>query len=315
MNSIWTRATWPVFLVVSLLALAVVNGALYGLLVPAVALAVAFLVPGALPRSRSRRVDGVDMAVVAVLYAAVVALFLLAFQLFTQDAVAGLFLCFAGGMLLGVAGPIYYTVWHRGRPLADLGLSRDRLPEALALGVTLAAVQFALTLWGYDLPEPGDWVPLAFLALTVGLFEAVFFRGFIQTRLEASFGPVGGVAGAATLYALYHVGYGMGAGEMLFLFGLGVVYAVAFAVVRNVLVLWPLLVPMGSLFNNLESGDIEMPWAAILGFVDVLALMVVAVGLAIRHERRARRDTPVSPSAPDSDSDPPPRRRARTPSR
>ncbi|WP_168223553.1 type II CAAX prenyl endopeptidase Rce1 family protein [Pseudarthrobacter sp. NIBRBAC000502772] len=95
-----------------------------------------------------------------------------------------------------------------------------------------------------------DWVPLLALAVTVGFFEAVFFRGFIETRLEASFGPIAGVAGAAALYAAYgmayHVGYGMGGTEMLLLFGLGIVYAVAFAVARNLVVLWPLLVPLGS---------------------------------------------------------------------
>jgi uncharacterized protein len=274
------------------------------------ALAVAVLVPGALPRPPSSCVDWADLAVVGGLYAAVVALFLIAFQVFTPAAAAGLFLCFAGGMLLGVAGPICYTVWRRGRPLAELGLCRDRLSEALALGLAVAGVQFALTLWGYDLPAPVDWVPLVFLALTVGLFEAVFFRGFIQTRLEASFGPIPGVAGAATLYALYHVGYGMGAGEMLFLFGLGVVYAIAFAVVRNVLVLWPLLVPMGSFFNNVDSGDIEMPWASILGFLNVLALMATIVWLAIRHERRSGRTQQSVPtftaSSPDGPAPVPP---------
>lgn len=46
---------------------------------------------------------------------------------------------------------------------------------------------------------------------------------------------------------LYHVGYGMGGDEMVFLFGLGVVYAVAYRLSENVLVLWPLLIPLGSL--------------------------------------------------------------------
>lgn len=64
---------------------------------------------------------------------------------------------------------------------------------------------------------------------------------------------------------------------MVFLFGLGVVYAVAFAMVRNILALWPLPKPLGSFFNNLNSGDIKLPWEAILGFVDVLGLMVAAV--------------------------------------
>ena len=287
------RLLWPAFLVVALLLLPVGSGPLYAGLVCAAALALALLVPGALPRT-PRSVDRQDLAVAAGLYVGVVALFALAFRVFTQDVVAGLFLSFAAGMLLGVVGPIWYTVWHRGRPLADLGLHRRNLRDVLALGLVLGGVQFALTLWGYDLPRPVDWVPLAFMALTVGLFEAVFFRGFLQTRLESAFGPVIGIGGAALLYAAYHVGYGMGPGDMTFLLGLGVVYAVAFAAVRNVLVLWPLLLPMGSFFNQVEEGEIEMPWAAILGFVDVLGLMAAAVWLAARHERKSRREVVVT---------------------
>ena len=60
------------------------------------------------------------------------------------------------------------------------------------------------------------------------------------------------------LYGLYHVGYGMGADEIGFLFGLGVVYGVAFATARNLLVLWPLLTPLGSFFANLQGGDVPL---------------------------------------------------------
>jgi CAAX protease family protein len=38
------------------------------------------------------------------------------------------------------------------------------------------------------------------MSLVVGFFEAVFFRGFVQNRLVASFGTVRGVGGAAVLY-------------------------------------------------------------------------------------------------------------------
>jgi hypothetical protein len=129
------------------------------------------------------------------------------------------------------------------------------------------------------------------MSLMVGLFEAVFFRGFIQTRLSASFGTVPGVVAAAALYALYHVGYGMGMREMAFLFGLGLVYGIAYACVNNVLVLWPVLIPLGSFFNNLQSGGFELPWAAIAGFVDVMAIMFAAIWIAHRHERRAVKST------------------------
>ena len=127
------------------------------------------------------------------------------------------------------------------------------------------------------------------MSLVVGAFEAVFFRGFIQTRLEASFGTATGVGGAAALYALYHIGYGMGGRDMVFLLGLGVIYAIAYRLVRNVLVLWPLLTPMGAFFNNLDTGDITLPWASIAGFADVAAVMAVAIIFAHRHERRVDR--------------------------
>jgi membrane protease YdiL (CAAX protease family) len=285
------RTVWVVFLVAALLFLDAGTGNWYGLIVPAAALALALLLRH--HDARPPTVDRQDLAVSAGLYAAVVALFFLAFRVFTQGNVLGLFLCFGDGMLLGVAGPVYYTVWRRGRPLSDLGLTRRQLPAAAGLGLLLAAVQFALTLWGYPLPAPVDWVPLAFLALAVGLFEAVFFRGFLQARLQASLGTIPGVGAAAALYALYHVGYGMGPGEMLFLFGLGVIYAIAYALVPNLVVLWPLLIPMGSFYNNLHSGGIIMPWAAILGFLDVLALMATAIWIGHRHQQRQRLREPT----------------------
>jgi uncharacterized protein len=223
-----------------------------------------------LPRVRRTR-DAEDLLAVTALYVAIVGLMRLAFVVFTDELVLGLFLAFAGALVLGVVGPVYYTVWRRGRQLADLGLRRDNLRPAIALALLFGGVQCALTLRSYELPTAVDWVPLLCMSLVVGVFEAVFFRGF--------------------LYGAYHVGYGMGAEEMLFLVGLGVVYAVAFSLARNLLVLWPLLTPLGSFYANVEAGDIELPWASIAGFADVLGLMALALWLAWRHERKTRTTT------------------------
>lgn len=64
-----------------------------------------------------------------------------------------------------------------------------------------------------------------------------------------------------------------------FLFGLGLVYAVHYRISTNVLVLWPLLTPLGSFFAQLESGELtgELPWAAIAGFADVVGLMAAII--------------------------------------
>lgn len=64
------------------------------------------------------------------------------------------------------------------------------------------------------------------------------------------------------------------------------VYAVAFALARSLLVLWPLLTPLGSFYANIASGDITLPWASIAGFADVAALMIAAIWRAHRHEAR-----------------------------
>ena len=234
----------------------------------------------------SGSVDRRDLWAIAALYVGVVALFRVAFTGFGTDRVAGLFLSFAAGLVLGVAGPVVYTVWRRGRTLRDLGIGTHRLAATIPLALAFAAVQFTMTLWGYALPKPVDWVPLLVMSLVVGAFEAVFFRGFVQTRLEASFGTVPGIAVAAALYGAYHVGYGMGASEIVFLVGLGVVYAIAFRLVDNVLILWPLLTPLGAFFNNLEGGDIELPWASIAGFADVAMVMGAVVFFAWRHQRK-----------------------------
>ena len=236
------------------------------------------------------RPDTRDLAAVIVLYVAMVAAVRLAFDWFTTESMVGLFLSYAvvGLLLLGVVGPVFYTVRLRQRPLRSLGVGLHEWRPTLALGLVFAAVQFSMTLWGYDLPAQVDWIPLLLMSLTVGVFESIFFRGFIQNRLEASFGPVLGVALAAALYGLYHFGYGMGPDELVFLAGLGVVYALAFRATRNVLILWPLLTPLGSLFNNLEAGDIVLPWASMAGFGQVLIAMVVVLWLGQRFWKRQR---------------------------
>ena len=123
------------------------------------------------------------------------------------------------------------------------------------------------------------------MALVVGVFESIFFWGFVQSGSRPSSDRGPGSRPPRLLYGLYHVGYGMGLNEIGFLFGLGVVYAVAFATARNLFVLWPLLTPLGSFVANLEAGVIPLRWASILSFGDVLVLIVFVIVLAGRHER------------------------------
>jgi CAAX protease family protein len=276
---------WAGWVVLALLTLPFVGGWLYFAVV-AVSALVLLRVPAARPHLSGAGANRSVLGTIGALYLAVVLLMRLAFVGFGVDQTLGLFLSFGAALLLGTVGPVVHAVRTQHRSLGSLGLRTDNLRATVALGLVFALVQFSLTLWGSDLPEPEDWVPLLVMALVVGMFESVFFRGFIQNRLTEQFGPAVGVAGAAIAYGLYHVGYGMGLTEIGFLTGLGVVYSVAFATTRNVLVLWPLLTPLGSFYANLTAGDIDLPWASILGFVDVAALMLASFWLAARTHRR-----------------------------
>jgi membrane protease YdiL (CAAX protease family) len=276
-------------LLMDVLGRAGLDRSLYGIVVPAGAAALA-AATALYARSRSvtltwfrRAGDTADLLAIGLLFLVVVGAFRVAMVGFGPEQEMALFISFAAGLLLGVAGPIVYTRWIRKRPLEGLGLTARRWKETVVFGLVLAGAQYANTLRGYPFPEPEGWVPLLLMSLVVGLFEAIFFRGFVQGRLEASFGLVPAVTAASGLYALYHIGYGMGGAEMVFLFGLGVVYAVAFRIVRNILVLWPLLVPLGAFYNNLVSGDISLPWISMLGFGEVLAVMGVVIWLAQRR--------------------------------
>ena len=287
---------WAGFVVLALLALQFGNLFVFGIAIPAVALILALVCArlryfeGAAIRWTAWKVDKADLVAVAVLYIAVVGLFKLAFAGFGTTNTLWFFLSFAAGMLAGVVGPVVYFVWIRHRTLAALGIGLHNLRSTAALAVIFAAAQFAVTLWSVTLPQPVDWVPLLCMALAVGVFEAVFFRGFIQGTLEPIFGAAPALAVAAALYALYHFGYGMGPSDMLFLFGLGVVYTIAFRVTNNVLAIWPLLTPLGSFFVQVRSGDLagQLPWISILGFVDIIAVMALVIALAARHQRRSR---------------------------
>lgn len=190
----------------------------------------------------------------------------------------GYFLTYAilGALVFGVCAPIAWTHFVRKRTLAALGLTRRRLLLSLVIQVVVAGIQLALA-WGtFTLPPFVELLPLLGLALTIGFFEAVFWRGWVQMRLEDAFGVIPGILLGSALYALYHIGYGMPWSEMLFLFGIGVMFAVIFRITRSVFILWPLFQPFGQLMT-LVRDQLSLPWAAVLGFVDVLALMITVV--------------------------------------
>jgi membrane protease YdiL (CAAX protease family) len=199
----------------------------------------------------------------------------------------GYFLLYAvlSAGVFGVGMPLYWMVVVQKRSLADLGIKRNWLWLSLGLQVVFAGLQFAGTLGKGGLPALEQLAPLLTLALAIGFFEAVFWRGWVLLRLEEAFGLVPAILLGSLLYAAYHIGYGMPLSEMVFLFFIGMMYALAFRLTKNIFILWPVFQPMGQLVTLIKDG-LELPLIASLGFVEVLIGMLVLVWLAGRYAQK-----------------------------
>lgn len=224
-----------------------------------------------------------ELAAVLLNYALIVAVFYLSFQVITIKNVAAQFITFGviGILLLGILAPALYNTLVMKRPLSAVGIKKDKLLLSIGLCVVFSAVQYFLTLNRLETPEFRAFLPLAFMAITVGFFESVFFRGFAQLRFEESFGMIPGIILSALIYCLYHVGYGMAGSEYVTLFIIGLIYSAIFRLTSSIFILFPLLTPMGAVFTNIKEG-LSIPFEAIIGFSMVVFFAVI--GLIVIHK-------------------------------
>jgi membrane protease YdiL (CAAX protease family) len=199
--------------------------------------------------------------------------------------------------LFGVGIPLSWTVAVRHRPVSDLGLTSRRLGLSLILQVIFALLLYLTAYRGTQLPSADQLLPLLALALTIGLFEAIFWRGWMQLRLEDAFGLIPAILLASLLYAAYHIGYGMPLSEIAFLFLVGIMFATVFRLTKSVFILWPLFQPLGQLVTLIRDG-LVLPMIATVGFVEALVLMGVLIWLAARYHRKHAAALPEGQAAP-----------------
>lgn len=219
-----------------------------------------------------------DLAVVLINYALIVAMFYLSFQIITIKNVAGQFITFgvAGILLLGILVPALYNTIIMKRPFSALGIKKEKLMLSISLCLVFSIIQYFLTLGNLVLPDFNLFLPLACMAVTVGFFENIFFRGFAQLRFEESFGIIPGIVLSAVIYCFYHIGYGMAGSEFVMLFIIGLIYSTIFRLTSNVFILFPLLTPMGAMFTNIKEG-LTIPFEAIIGFSMVISFAVIGL--------------------------------------
>jgi len=176
----------------------------------------------------------------------------------------------------------------RRRSLADLGLTTRHWAPSIVLQLIFAVLQYIGTLAKTRLPAFEQLLPLLALALAIGFLEAVFWRGWVLLRLEEAFGIIPAILLGSLLYAAYHIGYAMPSNEMVFLFFIGIMFAVTFRLTKNILILWPIFQPMGQLVTLIRD-QLMLPPLAALGFVEALIAMLVLVWLANRYSKKRQK--------------------------
>jgi len=229
------------------------------------------------------------LAVVAVSWLLVVGALYIATVIVGQDIWGGMayFLLYAviGATLFGVGIPLYWMIVVRHRSLPDLGITTRNWVLSIVLQLVFAFFLYFGTLSKTQVSSIEQLLPLIALALTIGFFEAFFWRGWVQLRFEEAFGIIPGILLGSLLYAAYHVGYAMSANEMVFLFFIGIMYSIAFRLTKNILILWPIFQPMGQLVTLINDRLVLPPLAAV-GFIEALIVMFVLVWLANRYAKK-----------------------------
>jgi membrane protease YdiL (CAAX protease family) len=190
-------------------------------------------------------------------------------------------------MIFGIGLPVYWTVFRQKRPISELGITRKNLLLSLILQAIFALIVIPGGFKSLTLPKFEQFVPLICLALTIGLFEAIFWRGWVLTRLENAFGFIPAALIGSILYAAYHIDYDMPVSEMVFLFFIGLMYAIAFRLTGSIFILWPLFQPGGQLITLIKEG-LELPLIASVGFIEVFIVMVVMLWLSTKYLKKYR---------------------------
>ena len=196
-----------------------------------------------------------------------------------------LFYAVLGATIFGIGLPVYWTLIKKRQQLEDLGITKRNLLINLMVQLLLSVLLYYNQLDVFSGRDFSELFPLITLILAIGLFEAIFWRGWVLTNLEESFGTIPAVILGSLFYAAYHIGYGMDMKEMVFLFFIGVMFAILFILARSIFILWPFFQPIGQLLTITEE-NLSLPLIASVGFLEAFVAMVVIIFLIWRFSKK-----------------------------
>lgn len=191
-----------------------------------------------------------------------------------------------GGILVfGTLVPAWVVLRQRREGLTGLGIRRRFLLVSLLVAAVMGAGSAfqLITLAG----EQGVPVLPHLLGNLLVLWEPLFVFGWLFLRWERAFGWLPAILLTGAGFALQHVG-AVPLEAALGFGGFAVIFAIVFATVRNLAILWPLFYPIASGIGTLQAG-FAMGWpsvvsGAVLLVVQVLVVLAVLRGVGGREQ-------------------------------
>lgn len=175
---------------------------------------------------------------------------------------------YAGILLLGTLVPAL-TVLHRRREgLEGLGITRRHLVLSLVLSAVLGA---------------GSAYQLFVLAAEQGVPVLPHLLGNLVVLWERAFGWLPAILLVGAGFALQHVG-SVPLPAALAFGAFALAFALVYALVRNLLVLWPLFYPVASGIGTLQSG-FAMGWGEVMIGAMLLLVQLAIIALVWRARR------------------------------
>jgi membrane protease YdiL (CAAX protease family) len=187
--------------------------------------------------------------------------------------------------IFGVAVPLVWMVIVRKRSLDDLGISQRRLWLSLGLQLIVALLVLRIGLSRSEIPSLDLLVPLVMQALVLGLFEAIFWWGWMLRRIEDAFGFLPAALITSGLYLLFHFGDVTRLRDIAVFFIVGLILALLFRLTGSVFSLWPFLQPAVQLVPLINT-NLKLPMVSAMGYTLVVAVMGLLIWQAGEYARK-----------------------------
>lgn len=203
-------------------------------------------------------------------------------------AIKGFVFCILTNIGLNVLLPLIWCLIYKKEKIEVLGITRKNMMSSIVIGFALAYVKLYQLI---PLLSGVNWS--IHLIYNVFLFwEPFFIFGWLQSRFEKAFGIVGGILLTGAGLGIYHLG-SFEPRNVLIITMNGIVFAMVYRLVQNLLVMWPALWCISSSVGTLSGGlkfGIEV---CIIYFIVFIIQIALILGIHKLQKRGVRKHNKI----------------------